>query len=405
MSSNKGVLRTGLMLVASFALALFFGVSPASADNGPHVSKAINSATTGGAVTGSNGAGAVHIDQQGADRCASCHRAHTAKSAYLLASASQEALCFTCHGDGGTGSVLNVQSGVQYSAADGTKSINGALRGGGFDAAALGSGAATKDIYASVNTTTGVTSHRSTNQYIPALSAPVTTTSSHLGGGNVIWGNGPLTGSSNPGTVTTSATKLECGSCHDPHGNTQYRILKPVPVGSNFATVTTNTNTGVANATAGIFIKDTAYKIYTTTNYWIAADQAALADTATTNTLGGTSTVDPTPKIKTVATAVDSYEANVSAWCTTCHTRYLAPSGSWGTSSGDAIFTYRHTGDQVGGELSANRNCAQCHVAHGSNAAMNANSAVEYPGGATKSTDSRLLRVDNRGVCLMCHNL
>ena len=147
--------------------------------------------------------------------------------------------------------------------------------------------------------------------------------------------------------------------------------------------------------------------MYTTANYWIAGDTNAVADTGTTTILGGTSAVDPTPVQKTIANPVSSFQANVAAWRTTCHTRYLAPSGSWGTNSGDAVFTYRHTGEKVGGtngDAASNRNCIQCHVAHGSNAIM-PNSKVEWPNGTTPSSDSRLLRVDDRGTCVMCHNV
>ncbi len=158
----------------------------------------------------------------------------------------------------------------------------------------------------------------------------------------------------------------------------------------------------------GIVIKDTANKVYTTTNYWIAGDPNAVADTGTTTILGATSITNPTPIAKTVTNPVSSFQANVAAWCTTCHTRYLAPSGSWGTSSGDAVFTYRHTGDNVGNgpnaDAGANRNCIQCHVAHGTNAQM-PNSSVAWPNGTTPSSDSRLLRVDDRGTCVMCHNV
>lgn len=397
MSISKGVSRTLVALAASASLALLFGVSPASADNGPHVSQALSAAQAG-----------VKINTLGADRCASCHRIHTGKSAYLLAASSQESLCFSCHGDGGTGSVLNVQSGVKYSAPDGSKSIVGALRGGGFENAMMDAGHATKEVYQNG------TRWSAKNQNIGLLAAPSGTTSSHFGGNNMMWGNGPLSGTANAGKTLSSAagTQLECGSCHDPHGNKQYRILKPVPDNSGFATITGNTNnldgTGnpILNTAAGVFIKDTANKVYTTTNYWIYQDSAAMTDTATPWILGATSIANPTPVARKLSgtTTVDSYTANVAAWCTTCHTRYLAPSDSWKTNSTDAVFTYRHTGDHVAGEANSNRNCAQCHVAHGSNASM-ANSAVEWPNGSTKTTDSRLLRVDERGTCLMCHNV
>jgi len=389
MSPGKLVRRLALASVASLAAVLTVGIAPAYADNGPHQSMAINSAQAG-----------ITLDQMGVERCASCHRAHTGQSPYLLVAASQADLCYTCHGDGGTGATTNVQSGVGYGGAgvmntttgnwvsansDGT--ITGALRGGGFDNARIGASEATKDIYQNG------TRWSARNQTIPALSTSEKSTSSHLGGSNTMWGKGALTGTANPGEVLTSSTRLACGSCHDPHGNNQYRILKPVPDGAV---------TGVA----AITIQDTVNKVYTTNNYWTFGDPAA-TDTLTKQYLGATSTVNPTPIVKNLSATsagVSSYAANVSAWCTQCHTRYLAPSGSWQNSSGDAIFTYRHTGDNVSAEANG-RNCAQCHVAHGSNAAMSVASEVEYPGGTTKSADSRLLRVDDRGMCLMCHNV
>ncbi|MBC7305645.1 MAG: cytochrome c3 family protein [Dietzia sp.] len=382
--------------MAAASAVLFMGATPAQADNGPHVSTATTTATTG-----------VKISDAGQGRCASCHRAHTAKSAFLLNAASEESLCFSCHGGSGTGATTDVQNGVGYGAASSTTYADGtvqtvvrgaqvgALRGGGFEQAMLGTDSATKEIYLSG------TNWRSRNQLIPPAAAPAETTSSHFGGVGIMWGNGAIGSGVGKDMSTTTTAKLECSSCHDPHGNKQYRILKPVPSDSGFATVIPG------NTTPGIFIKDTANKVYTTTNYWIAGDPAAVADTATRQYLGGTSTTNPTPMVKTLsATAPDisSFQANVAAWCTTCHTRYLAPSGSWGNSSGDAVFTYRHTGDNVSGDAASNRNCIQCHVAHGSNAAM-PNSAVENPGGLTPSTDSRLLRVDDRGVCVMCHNV
>jgi predicted CXXCH cytochrome family protein len=385
MSTEKRVLGGTLALVAGAAVALFFGGAPAYADNGPHQSKA---ATVAGTVT---------LDQMGADRCASCHRAHTAKSAYLLAASSQENLCFTCHGDGGTGATTDVQSGIAYGGAstkDATTGkwisanrdtvVAGALRGGGFENAMIDSGNGSKELYVSG------TNLRSRNQVIGVLSAPATSTSSHLGGPNTIWGNGAISATADAGKVTDATTKLECGSCHDPHGNGQYRILKPIPVGSG--------------ATAGITIQDTVNKVYTTTNYWINGDPAA-TDTLTTTYLGATSYTDPKPVAKTQTTAVSSFQANVSAWCTQCHTRYLAPSGSYANSTGDAVFTYRHRSDSVSKGEASNPNCTQCHVAHGSNAVMSDASKVEFPGGATASTDSRLLRVNDRGVCVMCHNV
>jgi hypothetical protein len=67
------------------------------------------------------------------------------------------------------------------------------------------------------------------------------------------------------------------------------------------------------------------------------------------------------------------------------------------TSSGDAIYNYRHT-------TSRNRACTTCHVAHGSNSTMTGEAAtVPYPDG-TSAVSSRLLKVDSRGTCQLCHD-
>ena len=320
-------MRRFALLVAGGAVWLLLAAVPAFADNGPHVV----------------GAGAV------ADGCAGCHRAHTATQPKLLLQA-QPALCYTCHGAGGTGASTDVESGIAYTLASRNGSagvVAGALRGGGFANARIDSAVPTGQTNTFSNTL-GV---------IPVKAAGAAVTSTHVVDGTTAtaWGNGVL----NSGAGLS--IQLKCGSCHDPHGNGNYRILRPIPQQSGAAAVT---------------IADTVTaKAYTTTNYWSvgATDNAA-------------------------------FLTNASAWCATCHTRYNASGSSGSTDSGDAIFTYRHKTDvaSAGGP-----NCVQCHVAHGSNAAQGTFSqAVTNPDGTTAIpvTDSRLLRIDNRGVCQMCHN-
>ena len=100
------------------------------------------------------------------------------------------------------------------------------------------------------------------------------------------------------------------------------------------------------------------------------------------------------------------FNVQMTNWCAQCHTRYMAASGSRSTPSIDAIFTYRHT-------TAKNRVCTTCHVAHGTNAVMNQDTSagttysanVPWPGAnGTTVGDSRLLKVDNRGTCQMCHD-
>jgi cytochrome c553 len=239
---------------------------------------------------------------------------------------------------------------------------------------------------------------------VPTLAASVPVNSSHSVDPsvvNTIWGNG--TSSSGVPTGTATAPNLTCGSCHDPHGNGNYRILKAMPSGG-VQTLGVNNTIGVANgyslsgtytgviADASVVsaVPDTTpaqraqSHVYTTTNYWSQADLNAPA-----------------------------FITNVAEWCSTCHTRYLAtrdktgavttPSQQSRADSGDAVFQYRHTSS------SASRNCITCHVSHGSNAATGPQSSVlKNPDGSAapgdqNSGDSRLLRIDNRGTCIMCH--
>lgn len=309
--------RAAAITLAVCALSLL-AAAPAAADNGPHV----------------KGAGLTP------DSCAACHRAHTAQAPYLLKE-SQTALCYTCHGASGTGSNEDVQDGVGWSGA-GRTGTKGALRGGGFEYALIDS------------------SNPSGNGYvgeIPVRSSGAHATSTHSVNESpeMAWGNGPVSATVDYGKTIN----LTCGSCHDPHGNGNYRTLRPIPVESG--------------ATTGVEIPDANTKVYTTTNYWEVEDENA-----------------------------PGFIANISAWCATCHTRYLAGAKSARTNSGDAVYTYRHRTNLA---AQGSPNCIQCHVAHGSNASMGSySSAVTNPDGGAVGGDSRLLRIDNRGVCQMCHN-
>jgi len=336
---------------------------------------------------------------------------------------AQPQLCYSCHD--GTGAATNVIDGTS-----GTK----ALRGGGFNNAQIGSGLATKDV-GTVDTGHG---YPSINQTIPALTTFVkggagTTTSKHQIDGNtagVAWGNytdvavaATATIAGNNGGLGKSIT-LECGSCHDPHGNGNYRVLRPIPNDANnvvtpavkevkdaSGVVTTVGVPAVMSITTGVNIPDAASNVYTTTNYWLSGDSTVPA--------GGTTL---TGTAKTGDPAGDGYVQNVAAWCTTCHTRYMAGSGSYGkplAGTGtlvragqtdlvgvDVNYTYRHRSDAnyKGGAA----NCITCHVSHGSNASVTSTAVAGglNPGDSPAAAgDSRLLRVDNRGTCSMCHNV
>jgi len=282
------------------------------------------------------GAGSV------ADGCAGCHRTHTAKSGRLLA---QTGICYTCHGSTGTGASTDVVDGLGYSGADRT-GTPGALRGGGFSYALIDT----------ANPTGQADTGGNAAGTVPVLATGAAATSNHSADGTsqMAWGNGAIDAT---GTNVGTAITMRCTSCHNPHGNGTFRALRPTPSGSGAATP--------------VAITDTATKAYTTTNYWKAEDVNA-----------------------------PSFIANVSAWCSACHTRYLSAAA---TTSGDGTYAYRHKSD---GTAQGTPNCIQCHVAHGSNASVGTfSNMVKNPDGtAATPNDSRLLRIDNRGTCQMCHN-
>jgi predicted CXXCH cytochrome family protein len=280
------------------------------------------------------------------DACAGCHRAHTGQAAYLLKDSSQVNLCYSCHD--GTASDLNVKRGIYLGTANGTQ--NAGLRGGGFWAAIMDS-----NLSGSVTTSN--------------------TTSRHTVGGTgmTAWGSGSVGES----TVGAGGITLNCGNCHNPHGNQQYRNLRLQPTGlPSWATDTNN-------------------------------------DTSIKGTLDYTTTYNGSYYNRDLSEMTDNLTGDGwTAWCGSCHAAYIAPANSGTTASGWAAFDYRHMTDGLSAE------CMRCHVSHGSSATMNATSSgPNWPSGnATadwqedtggygnaETEFGRLLHIDNRGVCTQCH--
>lgn len=405
--------RLGL-LVAVGAFWLILAAAPALADGGPHV------------MTVNNGSLGLT-----ADSCAGCHRAHTAQGPNLINAEDDTALCLTCHGATGAGATTDVASGLQYRLAGrGTTPLLGALRSGGFVRAALdstnparvfrvaGIGGA-DDQWAKVPVRTD---SLGAVEPAPVTSAHLNLAENGLSAPGVAWGNGEIgLGFSGPGPIVT----MGCMSCHNPHGNGQYRILNPIPApdGDGFVEALSPalvTDSAVDNPNPAesdtknytvIQTKGTgtppAYLLYaddvsdtpygpTSGDYWhvrVPWNSASGASDAPngrpTDGIGG----------------IVAFNTQITSWCTACHTRYFEVSGN--RPRGDAIYTYRH---QTTEELA----CTTCHVAHGSNARMPGTYSLTqpFPGGIAAPTyningttgDSRLLKVDNRGTCQMCHD-
>ncbi len=151
------------------------------------------------------------------DACAGCHRAHTAtsgitwtdadgaaRSALLISTATKiYEFCYTCHGSGASGAATDVQGGVfdavpSYGT-DVNSTVGWSLNGGGFERI------------------DGLIDGQSDTQ--TAIARGTTTSSHEVGGASWnAWGEG-LNG---PGAQVT----MDCASCHDVHGSSNYRILK-----------------------------------------------------------------------------------------------------------------------------------------------------------------------------------
>jgi predicted CXXCH cytochrome family protein len=386
------------LLLAGGAFWLFLAALPALADGGPHAMAQNSGSTT---LT--------------ADGCASCHRAHTAKGLYLLndaaADVSINAYCTTCHGASGTGATTDVMTGVQWRT--GTANVRGdvhlgVLRGGGFAEARIDSSNAVRASY--WNTSRGETSFVA--KVGVKAATPVTSAHIALPGvaglepQNKIWGG-------YNGTVDNPVVTLECISCHNPHGNGQYRILRPVPVADTYTPTNAAATTSVADDAANlaaVVSPGTDTRNYTiiqynpaTTGRFLLASQVqagAFSTSAgdyfhrkvpwTSTASSGTNTVWDGPNGDSA-----NFNPQINAWCIQCHTRYL--STGWSVNTGDPVFTYRHS-------QSNNKSCLTCHVAHGSNAVMDGVTSGNFPyPDAVKTNSSRLLKVDNRGTCQVCH--
>lgn len=275
------------------------------------------------------------------DACAGCHRTHTATGPKLLAAASATALCITCHGSAASGADTNVVDGI-YATRDGnTESPT--------------EGDADRGLRAG-----GFTNAKMNREYDgPAVSE--SSTSNHLIDGSLgtAWGN------DGAGSGVGTSISLSCISCHDPHGGAgtghtaTYRILRARPTGSG--------------AGSDVVVTDQPVKLYTVSD----AENLYYGESYGTRA------------------------TSLANWCSQCHTRYKAGAGSGSNNSGDPNFMYRHLSS------SANVACLTCHVAHGTSARMGGYSgSAAWPGGGTMvsgNARSSLLRVDNRGVCELCH--
>ena len=390
-------LKRLMLLIAAGSLWLFLAAVPVFADGGPHVS-AINNGTGNGGAT------------LAADSCAGCHRAHTAQGEFLLKDSGGIATCTSCHGASGLGATTDVENGIQYVL--GTSPIRtgttlGYLRSGGFVTARIGSGEAYRLAYLQRWQTTRQLAK------VPVRTAgsqPVT--SAHLpnvGGvieaaDGVAWGNGPNSATAYAGP----AVDVECVTCHNPHGNGAYRILNPIPIRTQRAPTcssrqrrrhrspTRRPPPQATTATTPSSRRTAAPGRSRRTRWPPSACPQRRATTSGDGSRGTPRAARPTTR-RTASPGPSTRRSRPGA---SRATRATSAQG-WDVETPDAIYKYRHTSNAT------SRNCITCHVAHGSNAQMPGyeSANMEYPGGALAPVgNSRLLKVDNRGTCQLCHD-
>jgi len=436
--------RISLVLVLALALTLVF-VGSAYANFGPH----------GGYI-------------EDTDSCAGCHRAHTSfstlkfrprvvppgwtdaqnPSSLLVGSAAtMSEFCNACHGDQAPGASTNVVAGLFDAGPTGPSltpiggdndGVTTLYRSGSRFGAPLNGGGFAKTM-SLVDWETSAT---------PVFEDVTSTHSMEQVG--MLWGAGQAVG---------QTMDLTCTNCHDPHGSSNYRLLKDdvngSPVGGYFPD-------GSPNGMVFSVEPNYPYADDGWLKHQAGQDQMAIYEP---NYTSGSS------QIRAGTRGV----ASLSTWCSGCHQEYDETATAYdygayeaggadlnGATPGGAT-RHRHPvditlqqGDDilqvaaqedgvldrkiplevnpgVGNSRQNQLGCLTCHFAHGSNATMSGwaaahlttNSAGTWvpemdttPGVEPDKADvlnldpsntpiagtSALLRTDNRGVCERCHD-
>ncbi len=332
---SKGVFVGGVFLLAW----MLFQGTPVWANGGPHGDY---TATT--------------------DKCAACHRTHTAQGPKLITAASVHELCLSCHGAAGTGAYTDVENGVYTNTNNANQSRTGDVTSTPFNAPLRAGG------------------------FVSYLGNPVTSTHEYQGGSFQAWGGGGTRGQ-----LGGTSIVMTCTTCHDPHGSSNYRILR----------TTINTNP----VTVGQVDETNKNYGYDTTDS------------------DGDGLFWPADRDETDFTGF-AWPTDYSNVCAACHPPYHNLQLDNTTASHDVDFDaslYIDTGevfptytdpdgvtvaDPLANVDTGNKNstalavCGTCHLAHGTSTQMTGYAAdPRLPTGG----DSALLRWNNRGVCQACH--
>lgn len=373
------------------------------------------------------------------DACAGCHRAHTAASSItwtdststeqsaLLNSTADEIyeFCYTCHDAVSLGAETNVEEGIYEGTDYGT--LNDELNGGGFE---------------------------------PSMGF----TASHIIAGSWFAYGGGITTDLLGQYSDLSAPQIEmtCSTCHDVHGSSNYRLLKdivngytvggydgsvdpvnPVPLPWVVSAEPGYPGMGWLLHEPGASQVSTYTPDYTDPMYAKAPDRDGDGDPDTDKGMSGWCAACHTQYLQDTGAvyAGTGYDATDMSSLTASETLGYNSLDGWGAAvrhrhpvnvelanfAGvrslvltDNPLPLAHDPAAVDSDGSGAINdgddwidCLTCHVAHGSKATMEgyanvADSTDPLPdsgtGGIPPAGDNALLRLNNRGVCEVCHN-
>jgi predicted CXXCH cytochrome family protein len=395
-----------LLVLAATVLAIALVPSIALANMGPH----------GGYISNT-------------EACAGCHRAHTApssvtwtdrqnftRSALLLSSASTvEEFCLACHDNASQGANTNVVDGVYEGTVNGTPGA--ALLSGPFGRADTVGGVPGFYANGKMVTSTHIASGASWGAYGGGAFGSTSSVDATGNGLNPGFGNQVIV--------------MDCGTCHDPHGSSNYRILKDTVYGVAVGGYDPNAP-GASAATP------------TPTPFVISKEVGFPTGGFALHTQYSAYVPNYTKAQYSVAPGADPLKG-MSGWCSGCHTTYMTQSSVYNANDGygfvtrhrhpinvalntfqgprdlvvtDTVLPFDHVSTDTSGAVTNTAadwiDCLTCHNAHGASSVMTgwanvADSTNPAPntgtkGGVDPAMDSALLKLDNRGVCEACHN-
>ncbi len=296
--ATKASISKILITLIITQMLIFVPVSTVLANGGPHTGK-----------------------DAGTTDCALCHRSNAMLGTQTTLKQDATTMCLSCHGTG-LGANTNVMNGV-YTAGGDNYRYNEGLENTPNGAPLLGGGFSTY------------------------MGKPVSSAHNVMGK--------QINTVSYENTGLHPAYSMSCVSCHDPHGSSNYRMLREHINGHTIAITQ---------------VDEGAKKDYASENWGKGIDSLCIACHSDYNTRAPNSAVE-TPEKYTHHIGIKYSDGNNVNPETIGYKGYHLPLAESGINDSIA--------------------CMTCHLPHGTSATM------------SDGRNSNLLRLDNSGVCQVCH--